>query len=291
MGDTVLEVNELRKTYGRVRAVDGVSFTLARGETFALLGTNGAGKTTTLDVLLGNLAPTSGRVRVLGADPRAGRGRIAPRLGVVLQSAGFFEDLSVAETVDAWRRFTPGARARAEALGLVRLEGQARTRVGQLSGGEKRRLDLCLALLGSPELLFLDEPTTGLDPEARRNTWRLLQRLNQAGTSILLTTHYMEEAEYLADAVAILDHGRIVRQGRLAEVTKHGDAAISFRLPTDVALDDLPPLTGTPSWDEPTLLRLLSWAEARGVPLDDLRVDPGSLEDVFLDIAEKREAL
>jgi ABC-2 type transport system ATP-binding protein len=303
MAEMVLEVNELRKEYGHVRAVDGVSFALHRGEILALLGTNGAGKTTTLDVLLGNVAPTAGRVRVLGADPRGERRLIAPRVGVMLQSAGFFDDLTVQETVDAWRRFTPGARERGEALQLGGLEAQARTRVGQLSGGERRRLDLCLALLGTPELLFLDEPTTGLDPEARRSCWRLLQRLNEAGTSILLTTHYMEEAEYLADTVAFLDHGQLVRQGTLAEVVSRGEAAISFRLPADIALSDLPPLADaaphcergvvhlrTPQ-PQPTLVRLLTWADARGVVLGDLRVDPGSLEDVFLDIAEKGEAV
>jgi ABC-2 type transport system ATP-binding protein len=218
-------------------------------------------------------------------------------VGIVLQEAGFLDVLTVAETVDAWRRFTPGARSRAEALEMVDLADRAGTPVGRLSGGEKRRLDLTLGLLGNPEVLFLDEPTTGLDPEARRNIWQLLRELILGGMTVLLTTHYMEEAEALADHVAIMDRGRIVREGTLAEVTARAATVVRFRLPPALTTADLPPLDGAEVTEreglvlvhshEPqhVLFTLLGWAHARAVQLAELNVNAGSLEDAFLAVA------
>lgn len=297
ISEAVIEVRDLRKDYGSFTAVNGISFQVPRGEVFALLGTNGAGKTTTMDLLAGFQRPTGGAVRVLGADPATQRSTIAARVGVMLQEAGFFEDLTVAQTVDAWRRFTPGARSRGEALELVGLTRQTRTPVGRLSGGEKRKLDLALSLLGTPEVLFLDEPTTGLDPEARHNTWRLLRELSTGGMTVLLTTHYMEEAEFLAQRVAILDRGEIVREGTIADITVRSGANISFRLPPPLGAADLPPLADTRIDKDAEVLRLatkdpqrvlhaiLVWADQQGVELAALQVDSGSLEEAFLEVA------
>jgi ABC-2 type transport system ATP-binding protein len=295
--DFVIEVHDLRKDYGTFPAVTGISFEVASGEVFALLGTNGAGKTTTMDVLAGFQAPTSGSVRVLGVNPFTERARIASRVGIMLQDAGFFDHLTVTETLVAWRRFTPGARPRAEALQIVGLERSSRTPVGRLSGGEKRRLDLALSLLGNPDVLFLDEPTTGLDPEARRNTWGLLRELARGGMTVLLTTHYMDEAEFLADRMAIMDRGRIVRQGSLAEITGRSAATVAFRRPALLDPAELPVLEDaeivpdreqvritTPD-PQRTLLTLLHWADARDIELRDLQVHAGSLEDAFLEVA------
>lgn len=295
--DSVIEVHDLRKDYGTVTAVAGISFEVARGEVFALLGTNGAGKTTTMDVLTGFQAPTGGSVSVLGANPLTERAWIAPQMGIMLQEAGFFDGLSVGETIDAWRRFTPGARPRAEALKIAGLERNARTPVGRLSGGEKRRLDLALSLLGNPDVLFLDEPTTGLDPEARRNTWEFVRELNLSGMTVLLTTHYMEEAEFLANRIAIMDRGRIVRQGSLTEVTARSAATITFRLPVPLGAADLPILGDaeivpdgeqvsiTTTDPQRTLFTLLGWAHAQDIELFDIQVRSGSLEEAFLEIA------
>ncbi|GII86891.1 multidrug ABC transporter ATP-binding protein [Sphaerisporangium siamense] len=300
----VIEVHGLRQKYGDFTAVDDISFQVQPGEVFALLGTNGAGKTTTMDVLEGYLKPSAGTVRVLDHDPFAQRAKIADRIGVMLQEAGFFQDLTVGETIKAWRRFTVNPRGVAESLELVGLESKARTRVRWLSGGERRKLDLALAVLGRPRLLFLDEPTTGLDPDARRATWSYLAGIVREGVSILLTTHYMEEAEFLADHVAIMDSGRIVRQGPMSEVIARGaDTRITFRADASTRADRLPVfpgarveergpvleiLTGEP---QATLLALLTWAEQNSVGLQDLEVRAASLEDVFLDVAAQGRAV
>ncbi|MEU3464246.1 ABC transporter ATP-binding protein [Streptomyces sp. NPDC006733] len=293
----VIEVAELRQSYGDYEAVRGVSFTVRRGELFALLGTNGAGKTTTLEVVEGYRPPTSGSVRVLGLDPYADGPALRRRTGVMLQEGGFFQELTVRETVDAWRRFTGRARATADVLGQVRLDAKAGTRVGQLSGGERRRLDLALAVLNDPELLFLDEPTTGMDPEARRTTWQLVRDLRAAGTTVVLTTHYLEEAQQLADRVAIMDAGRVTAAGTVAEVLSGQRSRITFPLPPGTAAADLPGLPGADlavrgaavsyavARTAPALAALHAWAGARGVELDGIEVRQASLEDVFLALA------
>src|SRR5690606_9069588 len=210
----VIEVTGLRRVYGGgFEAVRGITFSVGRGEIFALLGTNGAGKTSTVELLEGLAPPSGGRVRVLGHDPFAERAAVRPRTGVMLQEGGFPSDLTVAETTRMWAGCVSGARPPAEVLERVGLTTKSRVRVKQLSGGERRRLDLALALLGDPEVLFLDEPTTGLDAEGRRDTWELVRRLREAGTTVLLTTHYLEEAEGLADRLAILHDGEIAAAG------------------------------------------------------------------------------
>ncbi|WP_406124702.1 ABC transporter ATP-binding protein [Streptomyces sp. NBC_00989] len=301
----VIEVTDLRRVYGGgFEAVRGITFSVRRGEVFALLGTNGAGKTSTVELLEG-LAPASGgRVRVLGHDPYRERAAVRPRTGVMLQEGGFPSELTVAETARMWAGCTSGARPEAEALALVGLARRADVRVKQLSGGERRRLDLALALLGSPEVLFLDEPTTGLDAEGRRDTWELVRALRDGGTTVLLTTHYLEEAEGLADRLAILSEGRIAVTGTPAEVTAGRPSRISFELPAGYFVGDLPPLGelgvvghevagGVVRLQTHELQRaatgLLVWAERARIELRRLEVRSASLEEAFLGIAQEQE--
>ncbi|WP_406507585.1 ABC transporter ATP-binding protein [Streptomyces sp. NBC_00212] len=298
----VIEVEELRRTYaGGFEAVSGISFSVARGELFALLGTNGAGKTSTVELLEGLAPPSGGSVRVLGHDPYTERAAVRPRTGVMLQEGGFPSELTVAETVRMWAGCTSGARGVDEALELVGLERRSDVRVKQLSGGEKRRLDLALALLSRPEVLFLDEPTTGLDAEGRRDTWELVRALRDGGTTVLLTTHYLEEAEALAERLAILHEGRIAASGRVDEVVAAQPSHIAFELPDGYHLGDLPPLDrlGVSSHEtsgrtvrlKTTALQhaatgLLLWARDSGVELRGLDVRSASLEEAFLKIAQ-----
>ncbi|MFD8807901.1 ABC transporter ATP-binding protein [Streptomyces sp. NPDC059597] len=302
----VIEVTDLRRVYGTgFEAVRGVTFSVARGEIFALLGTNGAGKTSTVELLEGLARPAGGRVRVLGRDPYRERAAVRPRTGVMLQEGGFPTDLTVAETARMWAGCTSGARPEAQVLERVGLAGKSGVRIKQLSGGERRRLDLALALLGDPEVLFLDEPTTGLDAEGRRDTWELVRALRDAGTTVLLTTHYLHEAEDLADRLAILHEGRIAASGTPAEVTAGRPARISFRLPEGWFPGDLPPLAElgvcghevsgrTVRLSTRELQRsatgVLLWAERNQVDLHGLDVRPASLEEAFLGIAGEREA-
>ncbi|MER6945478.1 ABC transporter ATP-binding protein [Nonomuraea sp. NPDC000554] len=288
---TAIQVNGLRKSYGGFEAVKGISFEVPTGAIFALLGRNGAGKTTTIEMLAGFQRPDSGEVRVLGLDPVTQRAAVRQRTGVMLQEAGFFPDLTVAQTVDTWRDFTATPRPRDEALQLAGLEAKAGTKVRQVSGGEKRRLDLALALLGRPDLLFLDEPTTGMDPEARRNTWDVVRDLARQGTTVLLTTHYLEEAQRLATSMALMDAGEIVASGGMAETLATQSGRVAFRLPAQVNPDDLPlPVTlegetAICRADDPDLAAqtLLSWAAERGLRLAGLEVRAATLEDLFLD--------
>ncbi|MFF4114069.1 ABC transporter ATP-binding protein [Streptomyces sp. NPDC001714] len=302
----VIEVTDLRRVYGGgFEAVRGITFSVGRGEIFALLGTNGAGKTSTVELLEGLAPPDGGRVRVLGHDPHRERAAVRPRTGVMLQEGGFPSELTVRETVRMWAGCTTGARPTAEALGLVGLGGRTDVRVKQLSGGERRRLDLALALLGRPEVLFLDEPTTGLDAEGRRDTWELVRALRDDGTAVLLTTHYLEEADDLADRLAILHEGRIAAAGTPGEVTAGRPARMSFELPTGYFLGDLPPLAamGVCGHElDGRLVRLrtrevqrtatgvLGWAERTGIELGRLEVRSASLEEAFLGIAQEAAA-
>ncbi|KOU76618.1 ABC transporter ATP-binding protein [Streptomyces sp. IGB124] len=299
MTDSVIEARDLRRGYsGGFEAVRGVSFSVARGEVFALLGTNGAGKTSTVELLEGLAAPSGGQVRVFGLDPYARRAEVRPRTGVMLQEGGFPADLSVTETVRMWGGVTTGARPAAEVLQLVGLTARASVRVKQLSGGERRRLDLALALLGRPEVLFLDEPTTGMDPEGRRDTWALVRELREQGTTVLLTTHYLEEAEELADRLAILHDGELVLSGTPAEVTATRPARIRFTLPAGVPAARLPlTLRAAASGQrveirtqrlQADLTELLGWARETGVELAGLDARSASLEEAFLEIAHSR---
>ncbi|MEV1086049.1 ABC transporter ATP-binding protein [Streptomyces sp. NPDC050211] len=302
----VIEVTDLRRVYGGgFEAVRGIDFSVSRGEVFALLGTNGAGKTSTVELLEGLAAPAGGRVRVLGHDPYTERAAVRPRTGVMLQEGGFPSELTVAETARMWAGCVSGARPPAEVLGLVGLTSKTDTRVKQLSGGQRRRLDLALALLGDPEVLFLDEPSTGLDAEGRHDTWELVSALRDRGTTVLLTTHYLEEAEHLADRLAIMHEGRIAATGTPAEVTAAQPSHISFELPAGYFVADLPPFASLGVSDHEVDGRmiklrtqelqraatgLLVWAGQAGVELRRLDVRSASLEEAFLSIAKKVSA-
>ncbi|MFI6154248.1 ABC transporter ATP-binding protein [Kitasatospora sp. NPDC051170] len=301
-GDHVIEVTGLHRHYGSgttgYHAVRGVDLTVGRGELFALLGTNGAGKTSTMEVIEGLTAPGGGSVRVLGHDPFAERAVVRPRIGIMLQEGGFPGDLTAAETGRAWAGMTSGARPVSEVLDLVGLGHRAGVRVKQLFGGEKRRLDLAMALLGRPEVLFLDEPSTGLDPEARAAVWRLVRELRAQGTTVLLTTHYLEEAEELADRLAIMHGGRIVVSGTVAEVIAGRPSRIAFDLPeftgtalplldgAEVTLDGRKVTVRTTALQD-TLTDLLGWARHHGIALGALDARSASLEEAFLAIASE----
>ncbi len=295
-GETVIAADGVRRSYkDGFEAVSGISFSVARGELFALLGTNGAGKTSTVELLEGLAAPTSGAIRVLGHDPYRERAAVRPRTGVMLQEGGFPSDLTVLETARMWSACTTGARPAAEALEMVGLTSRTGVRVKQLSGGEKRRLDLALALTSRPEVLFLDEPTTGLDAEGRRDTWDLIRALRDSGTTVLLTTHYLEEAEALADRLAIMHQGQIVTAGTTAEVTASQPARIRFTLPDDVPAGRLPLALRAGAEGQRIEIRttelqealheLLGWARESGVRLLGLDARSASLEEAFLQIA------
>ena len=283
-------VRGLRVRYGDFEAVRGIDLDIRRGEVFALLGTNGAGKTTTLDVLSGFGAPSTGDVTVLGLDPRIRPPALRERMGVQQQDGAFVEELTVLETMQLWQRLVARPDRPERLLDRFELSPKRDVAVGKLSGGEQRRLDLALAMWGSPELVILDEPTTGLDPESRRRTWDAIQELQDAGRTVLLTTHYLEEAEALADRVAIMHEGRVAVSGTLAEIVAAQPARFSATLPANAPA--LPTLTG---WAEHAgdrvtvqtgdlqrdLTAFLTWADAHGVRLDDLRAAPASLADIY----------
>jgi ABC-2 type transport system ATP-binding protein len=303
-----ISVRGLRQRHGDVEAVRGISFDVAPGELFALLGTNGAGKTTTIETIEGFRRPAAGRVRVLGTDPYGHPPELRERVDAVLQQSGVFPELTVAETVDLARDLAADPMPRGDVLELTGLTAKAGAAVGTLSGGQRRRLDLGLAVLSRPDVLLLDEPTTGMDPEARRETWRLIAGIVADGAAVLLTTHYLDEAERLADRLAIMHRGEIRVAGTLREVVVDRGDRVGFRLPADVRADDLPAIGGAApeveprdggAWvgytvrgDDPdvrahrALAELLDWARARGTVLGRLELRAASLEDVFLGVAD-----
>lgn len=290
--DIVVATRDLTYSYARqsTPAVDGVSFDVRRGELYALLGTNGAGKTSTLEVLEGHRRPTGGTVRTLGGDP-ADRRTIRPRVGVMLQDSGVPADLTAAETLALGGRVSGRDDRIDDVLAAVELTSKASTRVAQLSGGEKRRLDFAIAVWGSPELVFLDEPTTGLDPAARDRLWQVVGRLRDRGTTIVLTTHYLEEAEREADRIGLMHEGRLVREGTIAQLVAGEPARIRFVAPTAIELP-LPVTrvearTSVIETDDlqRDLTLLLQWAERGGHRLDDLSATPSGLDDVFRRLA------
>lgn len=298
--ETAVEVEDLRVDYGSVHAVRGVSFTVAVGEIFALVGPNGAGKTTTVEVLEGYRRATAGRVSVLGMDPMTGGRDLRERIGIVLQEAGFDEDFTVHEVLDLYVGFYPRRRSVDDLINLVGLADKRKARVKTLSGGQRRRLDLALGLAGDPDLLFLDEPTTGFDPSARRHAWDLVDALRDLGKTVLLTTHYMDEAEHLADRVAVIDAGLLVAVGSADQLRDAGrnTAVISFRLPGSSTLADLPVLDGRVELVDRTLRvqtphptrdmnTLTGWAMNRGIELDSLQLSRPSLEDVYLQLTDE----
>jgi ABC-2 type transport system ATP-binding protein len=292
-----IAVTGLRHAYGDVVAVDGIDFSVAEGEVFALLGTNGAGKTTTLEVLEGFRRPAAGTVRVLGRDPYAERTALAPSVGVLPQESGLIGELTVAETMTLWQHLSSRRDHPDELLDRLALTHRANVPVDRLSGGERRRLDIALAVWGRPRLLVLDEPSTGLDPESRQRVWSLVEDLATTGTTVLLTTHYLEEAEALADRVAIMHAGRVRVAGTLSSVLSSRPARITAALPPDPP--PLPPFAGSPSVDagaltvetsslQADLLALLRWADEHGLDLDGLAATQASLQEVFLALAAVR---
>ena len=287
-----IEVRGLVKRYGDTLAVDGIDLRIERGEIFALLGPNGAGKTTTVEILEGYRRRDAGDVSVLGWDPATQRRQLKPQIGIVLQSTGVDRYLTVAETVTMYSGYYPHPRPCDEVIELVGLTGKRDTRVSRLSGGQQRRLDVAIALAGNPDLLFLDEPTTGFDPSARHEAWAVVKNLAALGKTVLLTTHYMDEAQYLADRVALVTAGRVVAEGPPASLGqgRRSSPHVRYRLPEGQTPP--PDLTGTTGPDgitdlEPddltlTLNRLTGWAIEHGVSLADLDIVRPSLEDVYL---------
>jgi ABC-2 type transport system ATP-binding protein len=274
-----IEVSALCKRYGEYEAVRGLDITVRRGEVFGLLGPNGAGKTTTVEILEGYRARTSGDVSVLGHDPASRSIELRRRIGVVLQSGGIYSHITPREALAHWASFYPHPREVGEVLALAGLEPKADVRSRRLSGGELRRLDFALALVGDPELMFLDEPTTGFDPEARRAAWETVRSLRDLGKTILLTTHYLEEAQALADRVAIVKDGRVLAVGAPREL---GVGAAHYRVAYRESGGELVEReTGDPT----TLLHELTGAAlARGERLEELSVERPSLEDVYLEL-------
>ncbi|MEJ6549925.1 ABC transporter ATP-binding protein [Corynebacterium sp. USCH3] len=305
-----ISVHDLTRTYQSKKkkdaytAVKGVSFDVRHGEVYGLLGTNGAGKTSTLEIVEGLAAPTNGTVRVLDKDPVADRAVIRPELGIMLQSGGLPKELTVAETMRMWAGTCSTPLPVDDVLGEVDLNHRTDVRVGSLSGGEQRRLDLACALLNDPSIIILDEPTTGLDPESRSRTWELLATLKNRGVTMILTTHYLEEAERLADRIAIMNDGVIAVEGRLDELAATEGAEISFTLPDTGSAgssgrmqDIFPSFPGAQvtrdgeqfrietSQLQQDTHRLLDWAAGNNVSLGHFSARPASLERVFSKIA------
>jgi ABC-2 type transport system ATP-binding protein len=306
---SVIEVSGLVKSYGRHEVLHGISFAVETGEVFGLLGPNGAGKTTTVEILEGYRARNAGEVSVLGTDPAAARRSWRERIGIVLQECRLTPELTVREAVEQYAGYYPSARDVGETVALVGLGEKADVRTSKLSGGQQRRLDVALALVGDPELLFLDEPTTGFDPAARRQAWEVIGNLRNLGKTIFLTTHYMEEAQSLADRVAILSAGQVVAEGAPGELaTRDARSRISFRVPI-ARRAEVPAMARdgaqlTEAGEElevslrvddpvPALRELTVWATDRDVPVHALEVRRPTLEDVYLELtgAERGEEL
>jgi ABC-2 type transport system ATP-binding protein len=300
----VISVRGLTKHYGATQAVRGIDLEVTRGEIFAFLGPNGAGKTTTVEILEGFRRPTDGRVRVLGVDPAKADRAWRNRVGVVLQASEPEPGLTVRENLQLYAGYYHAPRGLQDTIALVGLAGQADTVGALLSGGQRRRLDFALALIGDPELLFLDEPTTGFDPAARRSAWEVIAGLRSLGKTIFLTTHYMDEAEHLADPIAVLAAGRIVADGipRSLGGRDRMPATIGFTLPAGLGAADLPADLGPlaePAPDGRVLLHshrpllhlqaLAGWAQAGGFDLPDLDVHRPTLQDVYLHLTDQGE--
>jgi ABC-2 type transport system ATP-binding protein len=296
---TAIEVAELQKQYGTTRAVDGLSIDVETGEVFGLLGPNGAGKTTTVEILEGYRRPDGGRVRVLGMDPIADGARLRPRIGVMLQDGGLYPGLRPLEMLRSFAAFYAQPEDPEELLALVGLDEARQTTVRRMSGGQQQRLALALALVGRPSLVFLDEPTAGMDPHARATTWRLVRRLSDSGVTVMLTTHAMDEAERLCDRVAIVDHGRVVASGTPDDLTTGAggdgftfsarpglacaDLASALRLPAGAVREVRPGEYSVAVDAAPAVIAdLAGWLRDRDVRLGELRAGHRSLEEVFL---------
>jgi ABC-2 type transport system ATP-binding protein len=296
---TAIKVDALMMSYADREVLKGVDFEVKSGEVFCLLGPNGAGKTTTIEILEGFRHRTGGSVTVLGMDPQAQSARLRERIGIVLQECGFPRQARVAELIDSWRSYYPKPRDLEDLLKVVELTEDRNIQVRRLSGGQRRRLDLALALAGDPDLIFLDEPTTGFDPESRRRCWAAIENLRALGKTIVLTTHYLDEAERLADRVAILQAGRIQVTGSVRQVARQAGVKtkITFTAPERVRVGTLTPPSGlevvvrgevaTCHTDNSatTLRELLNWSAANDLgDLDDLAVETPTLEDAYLQL-------
>jgi ABC-2 type transport system ATP-binding protein len=293
-----IEVRDLRRAYGEVEAVRGISFEVARGEVFCLLGPNGAGKTTTVEILEGYRSRTAGDARVLGIDPASGSRQLRDRMGIVLQHCGVQSELTVAELIEMYGRYYTRRRPVDELIELVDLTAKRDVRAKKLSGGQRRRLDLALALVGDPEVVFLDEPTTGFDPAARRGAWATVRSLCELGKTVFLTTHFMDEAQTLADRVAVMRSGEIIASGRPDELGGRDlrPAEIRFMLPAGWSLGDLPELGSAEPLLEAdrVLIRthdpvrtandITGWALERNVSLEHFTVAQPTLEDIYLEL-------
>jgi ABC-2 type transport system ATP-binding protein len=301
--ELAIELRDLRKSYGEVEAVRGVSFEVSRGEVFCLLGPNGAGKTSIVEILEGYRTRTGGEARVLGMDPAHGQRELRERVGIVLQQCGVQNDLTVAELIEMYGRYYTRRRPVNEVIELVELGEKRDTKARNLSGGQLRRLDLALGLVGDPDLLFLDEPTTGFDPGARRQAWETIRSLCDLGKTIFLTTHYMDEAQHLASRVAVLNAGQIIAIGRPEELGGRDlrPAEIRFSLPETWSLGDLPDvpceqrklegdrvlvLTKDPV---PATQRITTWAVDHDIELGHFSVSQPSLEDIYLELTTSVE--
>ena len=298
-----IEVRDLRKSYGEVEAVRGVSFEVARGEVFCLLGPNGAGKTSIVEILEGYRKRTHGEARVLGMDPAHGQRELRERVGIVLQQCGVQNDLTVTELIEMYGRYHERRRPVGELIELVELGDKRDTRARKLSGGQLRRLDLALALVGDPDLVFLDEPTTGFDPGARRQAWSTIRSLCDLGKTVFLTTHYMDEAQHLANRVAVMSAGQIIAIGRPEELGGRDlrPAEIRFTLPSDWSLGDLPDIPceqRSLEGDRVLLLtkepvvaaqRITTWAVDNDVDLGHFSVNQPTLEDIYLELTNSVE--
>ena len=301
MSDLALEVDNVVKEYGEKRAVDGLTFTARRGELLALLGPNGAGKTTTIEMCEGFTTPTSGSIRVLGIDPVTQPQKVRDRIGIMLQGGGSYASLKVREILQLAARYNTNPHDPDWLIELLGLEGVAKTTYRRLSGGQQQRLSLALAMIGRPELIFLDEPTAGMDAQSRLAVWDIIQAMKRDGTTVLLTTHLRDEAETLADDVAIIDHGKLVAQGSPAELTSHEEypvVAVRTDRKLDVHLlnDELRALDITAEAVSPQRYRILGAgspaviealarsAAQQNVLIRDLSMSHRDLEDVFLDI-------
>ena len=300
--DAAIQVTGLHKSYGEHEAVRGIDFEVGKGEVFGFLGPNGAGKTTTIEILEGYRERTAGQVSVLGIDPAHPNREWRTRIGLVLQECELNPLLTVGETMNLYASFFPKARPVDETLDLVGLGDRHRARVGSLSGGQQRRLDVGVGIIGNPELLFLDEPTTGFDPSARRSAWNMIDGLKELGTTIVLTTHYMEEAQHLADRVMIMREGEIVAEGAPETLGEQLGRETIIRFRTDNGVADRAAaaigrqavVSGNQATIASTdaqrdLYRLLEWAEGEGITLPDLEVRRPSLEDVFLEVTSSSQ--
>jgi ABC-2 type transport system ATP-binding protein len=295
MSERVIEVSDLRKSYGDVEAVKGISFDVARGEVFAMLGPNGAGKTTTTEILEGYRERTEATVSVLGNDPAKRERALKERMGIVLQSTGIDPFLTVTETIEMYAGYYPSRRPTDEVIELVGLAEKRDTRVNKLSGGQQRRLDVAIALAGDPELLFLDEPTTGFDPGARRNAWEVVKNLVAIGKTVFLTTHFMDEAQYLADRVVVIANGLIVAEGPPSSLAGRDQmrTRVRFRLPGSTPEPDGPvqrlpdgslEIDVDAAETTKVIHDLTGWALEHGVALEAFEVTQPTLEDVYLQL-------